>query len=89
MTKKPPFLNDNHMPRKSANGRRWATREQLLELMERRRAAGLILPELPPLKGHTDLELTQGYLSSHSPKRRPSGRRPRAKTDRLTRGPKP
>jgi hypothetical protein len=86
MEKKPPVSSmEDRMPRRSLGGRHAALYRLLFEMMERRRAAGLMLPEIRSLLGHTDAEVTKHYLSRGSTDSEPGTRRLRTKTVRRPR----
>jgi hypothetical protein len=80
MEKKPPFSPiEERLPRRSPGGRHAAFRRLLFKMMERRRAAGLMLPEIRSLLGYTDAEITKHYLSRGSTESEPGTRRQRTK----------
>jgi hypothetical protein len=89
MKQKPPFtLSEDHMFRSPADSRPSAIRKLLLEYMERRRVAGLMLPELQSLLVHTHPEVSKKYVSSTAHMGKPIGKRLRTKIVRLIRSQK-
>jgi hypothetical protein len=86
MERKQPFgPREGHLPRRSPAERRSALFAQLTALIQVQLETGRWLPELHSLLGHTDVEVTNGYLRHASIEGRQGADQPPRKTVRHTR----